>query len=178
MGRGLGVPRELQRLLSLFCPWKESVGGGLRRGKFSSLEGKHGPKVFSIMTLCPRRMYLRWRARVAQFLSNQACQFSPLSFGWLAVRYNGKQWLAVSSSHIVPQASCSLGDAFLIHSPTNLIHSLFYFECTFSFLLWMHILSFYFECTFSLFILNAHSLFLFWMHILSFYFECTFSLFI
>ena len=37
--------RELQRLLSLFCLWEESVGGAERRGKFSSLEGKHAPSI-------------------------------------------------------------------------------------------------------------------------------------
>ena len=38
------------------------------------------------------------------------------SFGWLAVRYNAEQWLAVSSSHIVPQATLLY---FLIHPPSN-----------------------------------------------------------
>ena len=60
--------------------------------------------------LCARRIYLRWSARVAQFLFNQACQFSPFIYiGWLAARHNGERWLAVSCSHIVPQASCILG---------------------------------------------------------------------
>ena len=40
------------------------------------------------------------------FCSTKHANLGP--FGWLAVRYNGEQWLAVSSSHIVPQASCTL----------------------------------------------------------------------
>ena len=35
------VPWELQRLISHFCLSEESVGGAQRRGKFSSLKGKH-----------------------------------------------------------------------------------------------------------------------------------------
>ena len=45
------VPLELQRLLSLFYLWEESVGGAQRRGKFSSLEGKHMLPLLSIMIL-------------------------------------------------------------------------------------------------------------------------------
>ena len=54
-------------------------------------------------SLRSRRMYWIWSARVAQFLFNQVCQFSP-NFGWLAERYitTNNDW------HIVPQASYSL----------------------------------------------------------------------
>ena len=41
------------------------------------------------------------------FCSTRHANLAPS--GWLAVRYNGEQWLAVSSSHIVPQASCTPG---------------------------------------------------------------------
>ena len=40
------VPRELQRLLSLFCRWEESVGGAQQGWKFSSMEGKHAPSIY------------------------------------------------------------------------------------------------------------------------------------
>ena len=39
------IPRELQRPLSLFRLWEESVGEAKRRGKFSSLEGEHSPSI-------------------------------------------------------------------------------------------------------------------------------------
>ena len=42
---GRGVSWELQRLLSLFYLWEESVGGAKRQEKFSSLEGKYVPPI-------------------------------------------------------------------------------------------------------------------------------------
>ena len=68
--------------------------------------------------LCARRMYLRWSARVAQFLFNQACQFSPF---WLTGCTPQRRTLigCLFQPITVPQASCTLGGCILIHPPSN-----------------------------------------------------------
>ena len=60
----------------------------------------------------PKRMYLRWSARVAQFLFNQSCQFSP--FWLLAERYNGEEWFTIYI------ASCTLW-GYIINSYYTII---------------------------------------------------------
>ena len=53
------------------------------------------------------------------FCSTKHANLAPS--GWLAVRYNGEQLLTVSSSHIVPQASCTRGGCIFNTSSKQLI---------------------------------------------------------
>ena len=108
-----GITASLISLLSMggVC------GRSLMAGKIL-FTGRQTCSLYLVLWLCGCSLRGCIHDKVRVWLSFCLTKHANLAaFGWLAVRYNGEHWLAVS--HIVPQASCTLGGCILMNPPSN-----------------------------------------------------------